>query len=715
VEQLSPEALLQLAQYQPCRDGSTKDATFEHMVPAVLMESGGSLRGPDELRSAFLALFGVEIEQTEVETWLESLKRRGVVERDAESISVTVSTRGQLESRRREFEELVDSAADEWCTSLLRADPTLSDEDLELLWSDLDSLIGVMVAYHGAEAAVILYPEEPRSEVLRETLHRQTQVLPDRGSRLSKLRREGLAQFFSAPTESQRRYLADRLDHGFFATVGTLRPSAAVVMRDELSGQRLYLDTNVLIPALGVAGRRVGMPARRLLELTRGLGVQLAVTSRTLAEYQHSLKHAYDDLRKELPARGFANFMRNEARLFGGMSLAEGYFESYELTGAEPSDWFRKAGLVEPVLEELEIEVVDDELKAVIKDETGRIGEYVKLLAREAVRWRKDRDELPMRHDVIHRVLIERLRNGPQRDFRSAKYWFLTEDKLLPNFGHLALPGEEAPEIPFCMSASAWAQIARCFTPRTADYDQMVTDLLASPYISFGRSGSFREVQQVVKRITTLLEDASPTVVAAFVGDEVLEAVAGAKGQEEKDEVMVEAYERKKDELSENLDVLAVRVEEMQAQLEVSQAEAKDLRRLRERLSAAEAMLEQEQADRQRERALGEDEIRTLKRQRDDDREAHAHERDEASKRERLERQKRTRVGMFAVSVLAVAILVGLKLAERISLGVLVLGAGLVLALLFAPAIENPRWAIRIGYGLGIIGVLLGMAQLIYA
>jgi hypothetical protein len=570
-----------------------------------------------------------------------------------------------------------------------------------------------MVAYHGAEAALILYPEEARSEVLRETLHSQVKVLPEREPHLDELRRQALSQFFSAPTESQRRFLANRLDHGFFATVGTLRPNAALAMREELAGQRLYLDTNVLIPALGGAGKRVGIPVKRLLKLTRDLGIELAVTSRTLAEYRYSLKGGKEEIKKNLPGRRFAWVLKNEARRSGGISLAEGYFESYEKNGTDLADWFRKISLEEPQLKELEIEVVDDELAHVSEREEARVEAYIKLLDRSAVQWRKDRDEMPMQHDVIHRLLIERLRGGEPHDFRSAKYWFLTEDKLLPRFGLLAVASEKVPGIPFCMSGSAWAQIARCFTPRTDDYDQMVTDLLASPYISFGRSRSFNEVQQVVNRITTLLEDASPAVVAAFVGDEVLEAVAGAPEQAEKDEVMVEAYEHKKDELGENLDVLTARIEQMQAELAAKEAEAEDAQKVRERLEAAELLLAEERKEANYQRALNEDEIRALKMDWKAAQEARKREDQERKAAEETERRKWRRRAGVIVSTLAEAALVVLAILGLISPGVLLAGAGLVLALVFVRALDNPRWAARIGYFLAVIGILLTLAQMI--
>lgn len=536
-------------------------------------------------------------------------------------------------------------------------------------------------------------------------------VLPKRSKRLDELRREALGQFFSAPTESQRRYLANRLDHGFFATVGTLRPSAAAVMREELTGHRLYLDTNFLIPVLGVAGKRVGTPARRLLELTQRLGVEVAVTTRTLDEYQHSLRNSRDEISRKLPRRRFAGVLRNQARRTGGISLTEGYFESYELKGSAVDDWFRRAGLVEPKLEELGITLVDDEV-TVVERESWRIDEYIKLLDREASRWRKQRDEMPMEHDVIHRLLIEKLREGEPRDFRSAKHWFLTEDKLLPHFGLLAIPGEKRPRVPFCMSGSAWAQIARCFTPRTNDYDQMVTDLLASPYISFGRSLSFSEVQQVVNRVSTILEDASPAVVAAFVGDEVLQAVTGAREQSEKDEVIVEAYEHKKDEMEENISILSARIEQMQAALTVKAAEVEDARRLKERLDATELLLAEEKKERSRDRSLSEEEIRDLKARRTQEQAIRVDERQKREEEEQARRRRLKRVAGIALSLLTEAGLVVLTILGVISLGVLLIMGGLIVALVLAPIAENPRWAARVGYLLAVLGVLVSAAGL---
>ena len=490
--ELSPEGLLQLAQYQPHKDGgASREETFRQMVAPVLMESGGSVGSADVLRESFQTLFRVEVDPGELDGWLDHLEDKGAIERNGGTISLTDAARGLLEKSCENFEALSEAAKKEWRASLLRLEPALSEEDLDVFEADLDKLIAHIVAYHGAEAAVILYPEEERSEVLRETLRRRTESLPRRGDPLDEIRRQGFAQFFHEPTGNQRRYLADRLDHGFFSTVGTLRPEAAAAIKEQLAGQRMYLDTNVLIGAFGLAGRSVNQSMKHLLDLTRGLGIELAVTSRTVEEFRHSLDSAKAQIESRgLPSRRYAGVLVNAAREIGGISLLKGFYENYGAHGSTPDDWFRRASQFEPVFAELGIQIHDEGLDAVLKNDGARVNDYVVLINREALhrsRHPKARDDAPLQHDAIHRALIERLRGKSTRRFGTAQFWFLTEDKVLSRFGHLALEGEAPPTIPFCISGAAWGQIARCFTPRTDDFDQTITDLLASPYLRFGK------------------------------------------------------------------------------------------------------------------------------------------------------------------------------------------------------------------------------------
>jgi hypothetical protein len=684
------------------------------MVAPVLMEAGGAVKSPSELREAFLAVFGVEIEPGEVDDWLKHLAENGAIQRDGAAVALTPPAKALLTKRRDEYRELSAKAREEWRTTLIEIDPSLTDAELDDLAADLDRLVALIVAYHGAEASVILYPEEERSEALRETLRAKTQSLPKRADRLEEVRREGFAQFFSNPSESQRRFLADRLDHGFFATVGTLRPEGAAAIREELAGQRLYLDTNVLIPALGLAGRGINAATRRLLKLTQGLGLHIAVTPWTLDELRHSLKRSQGEITNQgLPARRYAYVLRDAAREVGGVSLAEGFYESYAAHGSSPAEWFRKSAQIEPQLDELGIAVLDDGVPAVEKNDGERVSEYIVLLNREAAfRRGKPRDDPPMQHDAKHRVLIERLRGEGHRQFRSAQYWVLTEDKILPRFGQLSLDGEPEPTVPYCMSSAAWTQIARCFTPRTEDYDQTITDLLASPYLRFGRARNLGEIQETVSRVTTLLADASPTVVAAFISDETLEAVAGSEGQDDQNEVLVRAYERTQDELEERFAAMHGRFESMEEELrrerdkhEGTQAEARGSEEERQALERALAeereRLSQREADLQRERAASADEIDKLKEQLGTD------------ERERtMRREQRKKAAVVAAAILIAIVSIVLRATGVISIAAALLGGGTVIALLVGPRVEHSKWAWTVIFVLAVLAVLLAVLPL---
>lgn len=719
MKQLSPEALLQLAQYQPCRDGGgTREATFRRMVCPVLMENGGRLETPTAVQEAFQILFGVTIEDDELGDWLKHLKEKGAVERDGAAVVVTPEAKALLTDRKQEYDALSTAAKQEWKTSLLEVEPHLTDGELDDLTDDLDTLISKIVAYHGAESAVILYPEEERSDELRNTLLAKREELPNRGEKLNQVRRKGLAAFFAQPTEAQRGYLADRLDHGFFCTVGTLRPEAAGAIKEEFTGQRVYLDTNVLIPALGLAGSRVNRSTRRMLELTSELGVQIAVTPQTIEEFHHSLTRAKGDIvSRGLPSRRYADVLRRAASEGGGVSLTEGYFESYGAQGSSPEEWFRKAAQLKPKLDELGIEVVSEAVESVFKNEGEKINDYVVLLNRAAVFGSsrpRARDDRPMEHDAFHRALVERLRGDGHRQFGSAQYWFLTEDKVLPRFGQLAREGEATPTIPFCISVAAWAQIARCFVPRTDDFDETITDLLASPYLRFGQPQRLGDIQEVVSRITTLLNDASPAVVAAFASDESMESVAGSGGQsEEDDQRLVEAYRQTEDAVEKRLKALGERLSDMEMQLnqEREQHEGESTTADSKHRAVAGALQEERRRSKQleedlkRERVMSADEIERLKEDLEEIRVA------ETERQDRRRRVARLAPKALAGAIVAAAVV--LYATNTVSLAVIAVGVACGVALLIGPRLERSRWAYSVALMLGVLGVALTLFQVL--
>ena len=103
--------------------------------------------------------------------------------------------------------------------------------------------------------------------------------------------------------------------------------------------------------------------------------------------------------------------------------------------------------------------------------------------------------------------------------FSNARFWFLTQDTKLPRFAEKVPDnGDQPSELPFCISPSAWVQVARALTPRTEDFDRTVVDLLASPFVGYGGAVDQSVVSEVVGRMDDL-EDASPELALAVLTD----------------------------------------------------------------------------------------------------------------------------------------------------------------------------------------------------
>ena len=136
-----------------------------------------------------------------------------------------------------------------------------------------------------------------------------------------------------------------------------------------------------------------------------------------------------------------------------------------------------------------------------------------------------------LEHDVKHRLLIERTRGESPRSFATAGVWFLTHDPVLPRYD--ALARRKSSRLPFCVSAGSWFQVVDALSPKSPDLQQVLADLLASPYVRYRRSLSKEVAQQVVAR-TNLYRDGTPELAArVFMNSAVVEEIENTESPEE--------------------------------------------------------------------------------------------------------------------------------------------------------------------------------------
>lgn len=658
---LENEGTRRLAQFRPFdRGGESLREVLQDLVLAAVAIDGGTFDSLVACQAAFQTLWRLEVEIHELRAVRDALVEAGLAEPGQAGVKLTPATLEAMERRSADSAAVEEQALADWEAEVRALRPDLTSEDFDCLREDLTAWLQQIITRHGAEAALMLYPEEPRAHRLFDEIDALgTGFLPAREGASGGIRDAALKLFVRKAGPAQRQFLANRLNTAFYLTVLTLDPAARKLAQESVEGRRLYLDTNFLYAVLGAADVREVTAAHRLLELTTGLGYQLAVTPWTVAELHQSIQHARQGV-EQLPVNpAIAELM---VQVAGEKGYSLDFWRTFHEFGTTPQDYFERASHFEYEFPKLGIETVDESCSKIDAREP-LIDEYATLLDRLLLH---SRHEDVLRHDVKHRLLVERLRGHGKLRFSNARVWFLTQDTYLPRFAEqMPDPDVPAPELPFCITPSAWLQVVRALTPRTEDYEQTVVDLLASPFVGYRRPVDQKAVREVVGRLEDQ-KDRSPELALAVLQDTALvHEIAVARSPSRVAEEVDRAYETKTRELQEHAAAASKIATDEQAKRqraeELARTYARDRDDERARREGLEADLGREKDARSRDREELGEAIEAAKRE---SRDAIALER---SAREKLEaeittgkRRRRSRLAglvAFAFSATVIAVL----------------------------------------------------------
>ena len=596
-----------------------------------------------------------------------------------------------MEARAADWEKTEGRAFREWELKVAQLRPGVTDGDMTLLRSDLRDWLHLIITRHGADAAMMLYPEDERSQkFFAAVAEHGFDTLPKRPKSLGDLREQALPLFIREPSPDQRLFLASLLNVSFYMTVLTIDPTAKELVMEQMDGHRLYLDTNFLYAVLGAAPPEEVYSARRLLKMSRDLGCEVAVTPWTMDELRTSIARSRRNIESQIalvrPELGEAMLQSS-----GDKGFDRFFWQAFNKSKTQPKDVFDRLEHFEHELEKFGIKEVKEGCNAVEK-QGERIKLYSSLLNSE--RWPMVKDWVVLEHDSKCRLLVERLRGDGNLRFSNARMWFLTYDSILPRFAkRVPDNGDEAREPPFCVSPSAWVQIIRALTPRTDDFDRTVIDLLTSPFLGYRRAVDPSVVQEVIGRMDHY-EDASPELAIEVLADtaRVGEIEQALKlGIEEKvEEAVRSAYSSKARELQE-------------AAAEGAKNAAKARRERQEAVDRA----ERANAHRQRERAEKESVEKQLREGRDSwsvERKGLTDQAKEAS-----QRAERTAEDLRKYKLQEV---LRRNRNKRISVGVGVTLLGILLAVVLPLTVVDGKWAIA-GVAVGGVAVsLVGVRML---
>jgi hypothetical protein len=585
---IDPQAVHLLAQYRPFERGSADMyAAHDDLVSAACQSNDEPFSSIEACRQFVKANFYVELELAEVRDSRERLLTAGLAQKIGAGIGLTADAREAFDAERRAWEDAQKTAFVEWEIAIRRSFPSMPDEHIATLKDQVGPWLDRVVAMHGAEAGLLLYPSHPKAPKLFEAISKiDLGFLPPCDGTLEHQRAAAFRLLVRNPTDAQSEYLGRLLNTGFHLTVMTLDPRLKELAQSETGKVTLYLDTNFLYSVLGVGSGKEAFAARRFIELCNELGVSLRISPWTADELRTSIASNRQDVERFGKSRKVAAVM---SEVTGEKGFEAAYWRRASETGETAEAFFGKYAHFERFLEGLGIQEHPEGVPEVEAD-LDSILDYSSPL--EGMYGVGNRPRVVIEHKAKMRLLIEHLRakHKPPAGFTDVRYWFVTESTRLPTYARLGPRDGRRPDFPFCVLSSTEAQLLRAMVPRTENVNEMVTALLASPFVGYRSALDGASQVAALERITQSidsLKDVPPAVAIAVVND----AAMATKIGEETDPAVVEqiieqAITAKAAELESQLASAAGRIVESERTLAAARARQVSAEQERDELKA---------------------------------------------------------------------------------------------------------------------------------
>ncbi|MHB1861791.1 MAG: hypothetical protein ACYCVL_02380 [Gemmatimonadaceae bacterium] len=168
---------------------------------------------------------------------------------------------------------------------------------------------------------------------------------------------------------------------------------------------------------------------------------------------------------------------------------------------------------------------------AVMSEDDAQSEAFLDTVSRFRSSLPRERHPDSLEHDVFLMTLIRERRGARDRGAAAVKVWLLTYDRMLMRF---SVREATDAQLPPCLLADDWLQIARPFLPRTDDYDRSFIAMLRHPLAFTGPATvPLADMAQALHRLDSV-RDTPAAVLGAMVSDAaVLERVRHARDDAE--------------------------------------------------------------------------------------------------------------------------------------------------------------------------------------
>jgi len=390
-----------------------------------------------------------------------------------------------------------------------------------------------------------------------------------------------------------------------------LDPHCSALIRAEIIGGTLYIDTNFIFRLLGLHSPEMFFASRALVDLSHKLNYTLVYTPATRDEYIHALGNNLRSLQiaPKLPEdllEAVVDISDDEDPIIAYyrkmMDTKSTSVKSY----VSPDVYYEYFSEVESLLEPYGISINDQHCASIREEETelsleaSRLKGYVddKRLRYQG-KFYNELSPYVAEHDAFHRLLILHLRAGyDAAEFSDVPYWFLTCDSKLPGYDRVRRASEGL-KTPFCVLSAQWLQTLRPFEPRLGS--AAIVDSITSPLLRVFSPIPNSIIREVAGRVQ-LHKGYTSAVGKIAMKRQFLLQFAQTRDEEEKQELIENVFlehaiemENLKDEAEAKSEQSEEAIEQLQNKVSTLENEIKEV--IQEKTNKYEDVLAQHQKE----------------------------------------------------------------------------------------------------------------------
>jgi hypothetical protein len=541
-------ALFRLAQFDP----TVQDCQGSHAVDYITLHAlacfGMMPAKPAEVSKAIHDIFGIRFEPAEVEGAARRLETKGLASVEDTGrhmpvlLRITPGAAGDVDKSLAEMQNLESRVMTEWkeCLKAQYRDVPEIAGDIDHIERCLQMFTARMLAKHGIQCTVLLYPEELKSQTWLDAIKQDIMAdLPKVSTLIDAAVLIEVPAFFRSTDPSRVKYVNSLLNSSYFWHMIQVDDTCSRLLTRVTTHQELYLDVNVLYSLSGLHGEHMLSAAHSAVSLAKNVGYVLAVTTKSIDEFQSSLTSRQRQYQGRLTVpRELVSLVINK---LDDEDYVTSYWKELARSGASIEEFVGEKAHLEGLLDGLNISTTSafrDEIEA-----SKELPEQESILR---VACSGNLADHIVHHDAFHRLFVLKRRGGPKYHLSDAVAWFITHDTKLPAYDREARTRSgQLSSLPFCMTSNEWVQVNRPLLPRTkdkAEFEESFYRLVTQPFIRsivqrFSLTSAYQEVLGRAARYRNM----SPQLALALATDRRLVILTGVETDVEKADQIVES------------------------------------------------------------------------------------------------------------------------------------------------------------------------------